>query len=514
MEPRSTVVLSRDGRRQARSQTNSERGFGALYRLTDQLFRARSVDELYAAAVDSICDALACTRASVLRFDAGGTIRFAAWRNLSDRYRDAVDGHSPWKAGDSGARPIFIEDIRQSGEPEVLKRIILAEGIQALAFVPLEIHERIVGKFMLYYDDVHVFTEQERELAFAIGRQLGFALDRNMAESASRRLAALVESSNDAIVAKDLDGTITDWNKGAERLFGYRSEEVVGKSIKVLIPTERHDEETDILARIRAGDRVDGYETIRVRKDGSLIDVSLTISPIRDRSGRIVGASKIARDISDRRRAQERQELLLREMNHRVKNLFALVSGIISLNAKSAETPAALATTVSEQLSALSRAHALTMAPASLGNSKAHEGTTLHALVAAILTPYDNETANRQTRFSIAGDDIPLAVSAVTPVALLFHEFATNAAKYGSLSVEEGVVHVTCRQTADGVVVLWRESGGPPVRSSGIEGFGSQLVNTTARQLGHLSRTWDSAGVVIELTLLHSHVAPITKPGT
>jgi PAS domain S-box-containing protein len=123
-------------------------------------------------------------------------------------------------------------------------------------------------------------------------------------ERAGSLLAAIVDSSDDAIASKDLDGTITSWNKSAEQLFGYAAAEAIGKHITLIIPPERRKEEDEILRRIRRGDRVDHFETVRVRKDGTTIDLSLTISPIRDASGRVVGASKVARDISERKLAQ------------------------------------------------------------------------------------------------------------------------------------------------------------------------------------------------------------------
>ena len=147
--------------------------------------------------------------------------------------------------------------------------------------------------------------------------------ERRRTEQLTRRLASIVESSDDAIVSKDLDGIIKTWNPGAERLFGYTAEEVIGKPITLLIPIDRHDEEPDILSRIRRGERIDHYETVRRRKDGSMVEVSITVSPIKNAEGTIIGASKIARDITERRRAQEQQNLLLREMSHRVKNLFS-----------------------------------------------------------------------------------------------------------------------------------------------------------------------------------------------
>jgi PAS domain S-box-containing protein len=124
-------------------------------------------------------------------------------------------------------------------------------------------------------------------------------------EMAPYWLAALVESADDAIISKTLDGIITSWNKGAERIFGYTPDEVIGKSITILIPKDHEDEEPAILARLKAGERIEHYETIRVRKDGSLVDISLTVSPIIGPGGQIIGASKIARDISESRRARE-----------------------------------------------------------------------------------------------------------------------------------------------------------------------------------------------------------------
>jgi PAS domain S-box-containing protein len=114
-----------------------------------------------------------------------------------------------------------------------------------------------------------------------------------------------VESSHDAIVSKSLNGVITSWNKGAERLFGYAAEEAVGQNITLIIPPERRDEERTIVEQLTRGERVDHFETVRMRKDGSLLDVSLTISPMKDASGRVVGASKLARDITERKRAEE-----------------------------------------------------------------------------------------------------------------------------------------------------------------------------------------------------------------
>jgi PAS domain S-box-containing protein len=136
------------------------------------------------------------------------------------------------------------------------------------------------------------------------------------------RYRAIIESSDDAIISKTLDGVIRSWNGGAERLFGYTAEEAVGKPITLIIPPERHDEERDILARLRRGERVDHFETVRVAKDGRRLDISLTVSPVRDGAGRVVGASKVARDITDRKRV----DAALREADRRKDEFLALLA--------------------------------------------------------------------------------------------------------------------------------------------------------------------------------------------
>lgn len=142
-------------------------------------------------------------------------------------------------------------------------------------------------------------------------------------------LASIVESSDDAIVSKDLDGVITSWNRGAERIFGYTAEEAVGQPITIIIPQDRQHEEPAILARIRRGERIEHFETVRQRKHGSLIIISLTVSPIRDAKGKIIGASKIARDITEQKRNQDLISTLAREAEHRSKNLLANVQAVL-----------------------------------------------------------------------------------------------------------------------------------------------------------------------------------------
>jgi len=329
--------------------------------------------------------------------------------------------------------------------------------------------------------------------------------ERKRTEQLRQRLAAIVESSDDAIVSKDLDGIIATWNPGAERLFGYTAEEVIGKPITLLIPMDRHDEESDIISRIRRGERIDHYETVRRHKDGSLVDVSLTISPVKNAEGKIVGASKIARDITERRRAQEQQNLLIREMSHRVKNLFAVTSGLVTLSARSAHTPADLAEAVRERLGALARAHGLTRPGLLNGSEKPGQDTTLHALVQTIFAPYvDPDRVKGRGFYMITGPCLPIAGNAITSVALVLHELATNAAKYGALSSPGGYIHIDWSVKRDKLLLTWKERGGPSLDGPAEhEGFGSSLVRrlVTGQFGGQLSYDWKPKGLIIRLSM-------------
>lgn len=322
-------------------------------------------------------------------------------------------------------------------------------------------------------------------------------------ELAAQHYAAIIESSDDAILSKDLAGVILSWNHGAERLFGYSADEAIGRPVTLIIPQDRLDEEPSILDRIRRGEAVEHFETIRQRKDGTLVDISLTVSPIRDSQGRIVGASKIARDITELKRARDRQYVLLREMSHRVKNLFALASSIVGLSARSATSTQELANSARERLAALARAHSLTFSHA----EASPQDTTLHALIAILTAPFDEP---EKPRLAISGLDAKVAGSAVASLALLFHEFATNATKYGALSNATGSIDVICSERGERIVVDWTEHGGPAVTPpEGSEGFGGVLSRiAVANQLGgEIARDWRPEGLAIRVSVPRERLA-------
>lgn len=290
-------------------------------------------------------------------------------------------------------------------------------------------------------------------------------------DEAGMRLSAIVESSMDPIISKNLNGIITSWNNAAERLFGYTAAEAVGKSITMLIPEWHKDEEVSILGRIRRGELIETYETIRRRKDGRLVPVSLTVSPVRDGTGRIVGASKIVRDITVRKDSEQRIRLLMREVNHRVKNQYAVILSMIRETNKRAKDPDDFERRMRERIMALSQSHDLLV-------DADWKGATLSELARAQVLPFANEE-----RLALDGPDLVLEPNAVQYLGIAFHELATNSAKHGVLSGEDGRIDIAWR-IVDGpeprFALTWRESGGPPAEAPAAGGFGTVVLKRVA----------------------------------
>lgn len=371
------------------------------------------------------------------------------------------------------------------------------------------------GGLFFGHDQPGVFTAEAEQLVRSIAAHAAIAIDnaqllkaaerevveRRQAERAAQQLAAIVESSEDAILSMDLSGVITSWNAGAGRLYGYTPDEAIGRSVTLLIPEDRLGEEFDILTHIRAGERVDHFETVRRCKDGGLVPVSLRISPLRDDAGAIIGASKIARDISERKQAEEQKDLLVREMAHRVKNLFMVSSSVVALSARSVSTAGELATAVRARLESLARAHALTLpTPGDPGATEA--SVTLKELLGTLLSPYSGDNGHGH-RVAIRGCEFSLLRSAITGLSLVVHEFATNAAKYGALSVDDGQLDIECVDHGERLELIWTERGGPAVTPAQTEGFGTHLGKLTLEQQfrGEIIRIWDPQGLILRLTI-------------
>jgi PAS domain S-box-containing protein len=315
--------------------------------------------------------------------------------------------------------------------------------------------------------------------------------DLRESEQQLRWLASIIQSSDDAIVSKNLDGIITSWNKGAERVFGYTAEEAVGQPITIVIPRDRQDEERTILTRIRRGERIEHFETVRQRKHGSLIVVSLTVSPVKNAEGKIVGASKIARDITQQRQTGDQITTLAREAEHRSKNLLANVQAMVNLS--QADAVADLKNVIEGRIQALANVHSLFVASRWIG-------AELSAVARQEFAPY---STSGEQRVRIDGPPVLLEPNTAQAVAVTLHELVTNAVKYGALSTANGHIDLKWSHEANGRLNLrWIETGGPTVQPPTRKGFGGRIIEQMIAQLKGESRfDWRAEGLICEIIL-------------
>ena len=306
----------------------------------------------------------------------------------------------------------------------------------------------------------------EEVLLVSQAQQAADFIERCRIEQSMQQFVAIIEFSSDAIISKNLNGIIMSWNKGAERLFGYTADEVIGKPVTLLMPPERVKEEDGILARIRGGETIEAYETVRRRKDGTLVDISLTVSPVKDADGKIAGASKIARDITEHKRAERQRELLVAELSHRVKNTLASVLSIARQTFLKGGSIEEIQRAFAGRVQALAQTHTRLA-------ETSWTGVSLKSILDDELAPYIGENGN----IRMGGPDVELNPRRAIMLGMAVHELATNAVRHGALSSKTGAVDVAWRLLPDRQLVLaWAETGGPKVSPPAHSGFGSLLL--------------------------------------
>ncbi len=372
------------------------------------------------------------------------------------------------------------------------------------------VHERRDGSTYDVAVQLQLFTGVEN-VFYASIRDI---TDQKRAEAAQAHLAAIVAHSSEAIVSKDLDGNIQSWNKGAEKIFGYSAEEIIGKSIRLLIPPDRENEEEEFLARVRRSEQVSNFETVRIRRDGREVDVSVNISPIFDAAGQIVGASKIAHDISARKLAEAREKLLLGEVNHRAKNMLALVQVIARQSA--ANDPDTFAQRFEERILALSAAHDILV-------KSCWRDVPLEELVQSQLGHFQDLFGSR---VSFSGPPLNVNARAAQALGMALHELATNAAKYGALSNDCGTVDIIWKfneseASGQSFAMDWIEQGGPEIEKPTQSGFGSTVIDRILKTslAGEVAQHWYPTGLVCQIscpadTVLDSDAMSVKWPGT
>ncbi len=292
------------------------------------------------------------------------------------------------------------------------------------------------------------------------------------------------------MITKDLVGKITSWNAGAERIFGYTAEEIIGKPVSVLIPPDRLAEEPAILDRIRRGEDILHFDTIRMRKDGSLVDISLTISPVRNNAGAVVGASKVARDITERVRADRLVAALAREAEHRTKNVLTTVLATVHLS--NAKTTEELKQVIGGRIQALADVNSLFV-------ESRWAGANVRKIIAKELAPYCEDGGERA---ALVGPDLLIEPEVAQALAVTLHELATNAAKYGALSIDSGKLDVEWALAKGRLRVLWNESDGPLTRAPTRRGFGTSVMQAmVAARGGTLDFEWRSRGLRCEIVI-------------
>ena len=368
-----------------------------------------------------------------------------------------------------------------------VRGVTLALAITSVAAVwaaivgggPMALHQLSVAQQLL-------LTQEFMAISGVTMLFLAAAVDERRDLESQARLAAIVSSSLDAIISYSPDGRIRSWNRGAEALFGYTEAEALAADYRLLVPEDAAQGQGAAFDRALAGEAVQ-FDAVRIGKDGRRIDVAITASRTVARDGAVLGVAGVMRDISERKRAETYQRLLVNELNHRVKNTLAIVQAIAHQSFSSGRGAEEAKAAFEGRLTALSAAHDVL-------TRESWESASMLRIVEDALAPYRGAAG----RFRIAGEDLRLPPKTAVSLALAIHELATNAVKYGSLSVDGGFVEIAWTVGEGRLQFRWREQGGPAVAAPSRRGFGTRLIERSlaAEFEGEVSIDFRPDGVV------------------
>lgn len=449
-----------------------------LYELTDRLQLATSLQETFDAALDALAVGLGCERASILLHDSSNVMRFVAWRGLSDSYRTAVEGHSPWKPDTFDPKAIFVANTSFSDEYSGLKDVLTSERIKSLAFVPLLSNGKLIGKFMVYSSVPHDFSADEINLINAISRQLSSSVVRQTAEAdlkaSEARFRIMAESAPVMIWISDVNGHCLHLNQMLRTFWGVEEDKVSefnwgatmhpeDAPIVGRLMTEALDKQSEILVKGRYLNAQNQYRWLET-------NAAPRFSP----SGKFIGMIGVNIDVTEREEAEKARDLLVAELNHRVKNTLSVVQGIAHQTFRENSNSKEARRSFEGRLVALAHAH-------NLLTSANWDSASLESIAELIL---DAKGANCR-RVLLSGPAILLPPKEAVSIAMALHELCTNARKYGALSNESGQItlHWIRSNGAQPRLKLdWLEQGGPPVTPPTHKGFGSFLLQRTLAQ--------------------------------
>jgi PAS domain S-box-containing protein len=496
-QKRSAAALARHAEEQA-----------ALFEFTDRLYRAASPGDVFDAALEAITRTLGCDRASILLFDESERMTFVAWRGLSESYRRAVEGHSPWPVGTLDPNPIYIDDAEAADFPEALKATVKAEGIGALAFIPLVAKGTLIGKFMAYYSGPHTFSVTDQRLAVTIARQLGFSIEQMRADDARRRAESAVREGEQRLRTALQAGQMgawewniatgeVVWSPSLEEIHGLEPGTFGGTVEDFRSDIHPADLDTVQAAIGKALETKDDYHVVyRIKRpDGAIrwVEAFGSFAPVAaGESRRLAG---VCMDITERRQAEEHRELLLAELSHRVKNTLATVMSIARQSFSKRADADSAARSFEARLRALARTHGRLA-------ETSWSGVSLEALFSDELAPYRRDDG---ANVRLSGPDIVLNPKCALTLGMAAHELSTNAAKHGALSTKDGVVDVgwTLDPADRKLTIRWVERGGPPVAAPTHSGFGRLLLEraVAADLRGDVRMDFSAGGLRCEIRL-------------
>jgi PAS domain S-box-containing protein len=470
-----------------------------LLTLNEALRSTTDAQTIMDRAVELLAENMHVGRAGFAEIESGGEefVIESCWTdgtmpNIAGRHRVGVFGHDLHDAMTNG-RVVTIEDLEAdpgTASPDIVD-VYRSIGLRSGIVAPLIEQGDYIAAVFVHDREARQWGPHDIDLVRAVARRIWQGISRARAETALRdseeRHRLIFETARDIIFTADLDQTITAANPASGAALGVDSEKLIGRSIAEFVSAEDFGRTTEMLrSKLSQGGGTTRYDVTVNAPDGREMQWEISSTLAFDRDGQPVGLHAIARDVTERRAFDERQKLLIHELNHRVKNTLALVQALALQSLKPGRDPGDAASDFQSRLRALAAAHDLL-------TREQWEGATLGEIVSGATQPI----ADRAGRVSYAGPAITITPKAAVSLVMALHELVTNATKYGALTVPDGRVSIRWSPHEGGFRLEWREENGPRVEPPSQRGFGIRMIERAlAADLGgSVSVTFDPAGL-------------------